>query len=74
MAINGDLSAEKKHVCKEMQQRLAALSEDRVQSRTGGKVVIKTAVCSVFRYRAGLVDWTRTELDSISKMWIRADK
>ncbi len=35
---------------------------------------IKTAVCSVFRYSAGFVDWTRTELDGISKMWVRAYK
>ena len=34
----------------------------------------KTAVCSVFRYSAGFVDWTRTELDDISKVWVRAYK
>ncbi len=38
------------------------------------EIVIKTAVCSVFRYSAGFVDWTRTELDGISKMWVRAYK
>ena len=74
MAINGDFSAEKLHVRTEMQQRLKALAEDRVLSRTEKELVIKTAVCSVFRYSAGFVDWTKSELDSISKLWIRAYK
>ena len=74
VALNGDFSAEKQHVRAEMQQRLAALAEDRVLSRAEKEIVIKTAVCSVFRYSAGFVNWTKTELDSISKMWIRAYK
>ena len=37
-------------------------------------MVIITAVCSVFSYSAGFVDWTKTELDRISKMWTRAYK
>jgi hypothetical protein len=73
LAINGDFSTEKQHVRTEMQQRLAA-AEDRVLSRPEKETVIKTAVCSVFRYSAGFADWTRTELDSITKMWIRAYK
>jgi hypothetical protein len=74
MALNGDFSAEKEHVNKEMRQRLEALAEDRVLSRREKEVVIRTAVCSVFCYSAGLVNWTRTELDSISRMWTRAYK
>ena len=74
MALNGDFSAEKEHVCREMQKRLTALAEDRVLSRKEKEVVIRTAVCSVFCYSAGHVNWTRTELDSISRMWTRAYK
>jgi hypothetical protein len=74
LAINGDFSTEKQHVRTEMQQRLAALAEDRVLSRPEKETVIKTAICSVFRYSAGFVDWTRTELDNITKMWIHAYK
>ena len=69
MALNGDFSAEKEHVCQEMRQRLEALAEDRVLSRKEKEVIIRTAVCSVFCYSAGLVNWTRPELDSISRLW-----
>jgi len=72
--ISGDLSAEKEYILDEMKQRLAALSEDRVLSRKDKEQIIVTAVCSVFRYSAGLVNWSRTELDSISKMWTHAYK
>jgi len=74
MALNGDFSAEKKHVFNEMRQRLEALAEDRVLSRMEKELVIKTAVCTVFTYSAGFVDWTDAELERISKMWIRAYK
>ena len=50
-----------------MKQRLAALSEDRVLSRKDKEQIIVTAVCPMFRYSAGLVNWSRTELDSIAK-------
>ena len=57
-----------------MQQRLAAPAEDRVLSRKEKELVIKTAVCTVFSYSAGFVDWSNTELEDISRMWIRAYK
>jgi hypothetical protein len=69
MALNGDFSAEKAHVCSTMKQRLDALAEDRVLSQKEKEVIIYTAVCSVFRYSAGFVDWSKAELDSISRMW-----
>ena len=43
-------------------------------SRREKEQVIKTAVCTVFSYSAGFVDWSNTELESISNMWIRAYK
>ena len=72
--VTGDFSAEKQYVLAEMQQRLTALKDDRALSRREKEQIIVIAVCSVFRYSAGLVDWTKTELDSISKMWARAYK
>ena len=74
LALNGDFSDEKVYVCKEMRQRLTALAEDRVLSRKEKELVIKTAVCTVFSYSAGFVDWSNTELEDISSMWIRAYK
>jgi hypothetical protein len=74
--VTGDFSAEKQYVLDEMRQRLTALKEDRIQvlSRRQREQIIVIAICSVFRYSAGLVDWTKTELDSISKMWAQAYK
>ena len=57
-----------------MRQRITALKEDRVLSRREREQIIVIALCSVFRYSAGLVDWTKSELDSISKMWAQAYK
>ena len=74
MALNGDFSDEKDHVRKEMLERLTALAEDRVISRKEKEVIIKTAICTVFSYSAGFVDWTNTELESITRMWIKAYK
>ncbi len=76
MTILRDFSAEKEHVKTEMRQRLAALKEDRVLPRPERELVIVTAVCSVLRYSAGIVDWTKpeTELDDITKSWILAFK
>jgi hypothetical protein len=74
MALNGDFSAEKAHVCSTMKRRLDALAEDRVLAQKEKEVIICTAVCSVFRYSAGFVDWSKAELDSISRMWARAYK
>ena len=59
MAMNSYFSAEKEHVRTEMKQWLEALAEDRVLSRREKELVIETAVCSVFCYSAGLIDWTR---------------
>ena len=74
MTMLGDFSAEKEHVRSEMRQRLAALKEDRVLSHPEKELFIVTAVCSVFRCSAGIVDWTKTELDDITKSWISAFK
>ena len=63
MTMLGDFSAEKEHVRSEMRQRLAALKEDRVLSRPEKELIIVTAVCSVLRYSAGIVDWAKAELD-----------
>jgi hypothetical protein len=57
-----------------MRQRLAAQKEDPVLSRPEMELFIVTAVCSVFRYSAGLVDWTKTVLDNITKSWVSVFK
>ena len=51
-----------------------ALAEDRTLSRKEKEVIIKTAICTVFSYSAGFVVWTNTELESITRMWIKGNK
>ena len=70
----GDFTAEKQHVLGDMAKKLKALQEDRLLTRKEKEQVIITAVCSVFNYSAGVVDWTKAELDHISKMWATAFK
>jgi hypothetical protein len=69
MAIDGNFLAEKEHVLSDMSQRMHALAEDRVLTQEEKERVITTAVCTVFRHSTGFVDWSRAELDRISKMW-----
>ncbi len=57
-----------------MEQLSQLINEDRVLSRPDKIQVIEKAVCSVFRYRAGLADWRNTELDNISTMWANVHK
>ena len=72
--MTGDFSAEKAYVREEMQRRLEALRQDEVLSPSFKEVVLKIGIVSVFRYSAGLVPWTRTELDNITSMWARGCK
>ena len=74
MAIDGNFLAEKEHVYSDMDQRLNAFAEDKVLTQKEKERVIITAVCSVFSYSAGFVDWTKAELERISKMWTLAYK
>ena len=74
MTLTGDFAAEKSHVREEMQRRLVNLSEDQVLSSPLKELAVQVGVTSVFRYSAGVVPWTGTELDRITNMWIRAYK
>ena len=74
IAMNNDFSEEKKYILGEMAQRLSALRMDRVLSPTLKELAIKIGVVPVFRYSAGVVPWTKTELEQISKLWLSAFK
>ncbi len=74
MALTGDFSQEKARVTDEMRLRLLALRTDKLLPPILKEVAIKIGVVSVFRYSAGLVPWSKTELDHISKSWVAAYK
>ena len=74
ITMTGDFRAEKDHVLEEMRLRLKALQEEKVLSPSQTELVISIGVVSVFRYSAGLVPWTLSELDKITQMWTRGYK
>ena len=69
--MTGNLDAEKEHVLGEMQRRLESLNADEVLSPSLKELAIKVSIISlaIFRYSAGLIPRSRSELNKISKMW-----
>ena len=74
VTLTGDFSAEKTHVLGEMELRLKALREDKVLSPPQKEMVIAIGIASVFRYSAGLVPWTQSELDKVTRIWAKGYK
>jgi hypothetical protein len=80
MTLTGDFSQEKARVTDEMRLRLSALRTGKmlppilVAIQIGEEEAFKIGVVSVFRYCAGLVPWSKTKLDHISKSWVAAYK
>ena len=67
--MTGNFEVEKEYVRGEMQRRLESLNANEVLSPSLKELAIKVGIISVFRYSAGLVPWSRSELNNISKMW-----
>ncbi len=65
MPLTGDFSQEKARVTDEIRLRLSALRTDKLLPPILKEVAIKIEVVSVFRYSAGLVPLSTTELDHI---------
>ena len=74
ITMTGDFGAEKKHVHEKMQRRIAALLEDDVLLPSLKEMVMTLGVVLVFRYSAGVVPWTRCELETMYTAWISAYK
>ena len=58
----------------EMQRRLAALKPGKDVYPVLKELAVKLGLVSVFRYSAGLVPWSATELGHITKMCVMAFK
>ena len=75
--MTGNFEVEKEYVLGEMQCRLESpksLNADEVLSPSLKELAIKVGIISVFRYSAGLVPWSRSELNNISTMWSTGHK
>ena len=73
ISLTGDFTAEKQHVLTTMQVRLQALREDRMLTPILKELAIKIGVVPIFRYSAGVVPWSKTELERINTMWLAAN-
>ena len=69
MTMTGNFEVEKEYFRGEMQRRLESLNADEVLPPSLKELAIKVGIISVLRYSAGLVPWSRLELNNISKMW-----
>ena len=67
--MTGNFEVEKEHVQGEMHHQLESLNADEVPSPSLKELAIKVCIISVFRYIAGLVPWSLSELNNISTMW-----
>jgi hypothetical protein len=68
-ARQADYTPEKEHVLNEMLRLMVALQEDRVLTKIEKEQLIVIAVCSVFRYSAGVVAWTDLSWIKITSVW-----
>jgi hypothetical protein len=57
-----------------MQERAQALREDQWLTPTLKELVVKIGIVPFFRYSAGVVPWSKTELEHITTMWLTAYK
>ena len=65
-----DYKFEKARVMRKTRLRLEALSKAQLLSYGMRETAVKLGVVSVFRYSAGLVPWTSTELDDLTTQWV----
>ena len=75
MTLTGSYKEHKEYVLAKMKRRCKALAEDDAIPRGGIKeLAVTSGIVSIFRASAGVVPWTRAELDDSTKVWIRAFK
>jgi len=73
-SLTGDFSAEKKHILEETKRRIESLERDKILTPSTKEVALRVGIVSVFRYSAGLVPWTRSELAQVTQLWMRGFK
>ena len=52
-----------------MYRRLESLTADEILTPSLKELAIKVGIISIFRYSTGLIPWSRSELNKISKIW-----
>ena len=65
-----DHSFETVRVMNETRSRVAALAQAKFLTPSQREVAVTLAITSVFRYSAGLIPWTTTELETLTNVWV----
>ena len=63
--------AEKAQVLKATRERIALLAKADFLTPSQQEAAVQLAVISVFRYTAGLVPWSLSELEELTAEWVR---
>ncbi len=75
MTLTGSYREHREYVLAKMKRRCEALAEDDAIPRGEIKELeVTSGIVSIILASVGVVPWTGTELDDITKLWIRAFK
>jgi ribonuclease HI len=75
MTLTGNYKEHKDYVMAKMEKRCMALADaDSIPRGELRELAVTSGIVAIFRATAGVVPWTGTELDRVSKLWIRAFK
>ena len=74
ISLTGDFTAEKRYVLENMKERVQALRIDQWLTPTLKEVAVQIGIIPFFRYSAGVVPWSKTELEYITTLWLAAYK
>ena len=70
MTLTLDHNFEKARVLHETRSRVAALAKAKFLTPSQREATVTLAITSVFRYSAGLVPWTTSELETLTSLWV----
>ena len=71
LTLTLDYSFEKARVIKATKERIAILAKADFLTPSQREAAVQLAVVSVFRYTAGLVQWSLSELEELTAEWVR---
>ena len=71
LTLTLDFSFEKDKIIKATRERVAVLAKADFLSPSQQELAVQLAVTSIFRYTAGLVPWSLSELEELTAEWVR---
>ena len=74
LTLTLDYSFEKARVMKETKDRVAMVIRAQFLSPSQRETVLHLAIVSLFRYTAGLIPWTCSELEELTREWVRGNR